>query len=203
MRRNANVQIVILVLGVIAVIANLMLSKETVKREEDINFRLTSLRESLMSDYDTVEVFEKGYITLLVGWAMLHGVGKTSVSELIDAVVSNQLSTLALFYEDDKKQIYEWLSGDIAKLEVTRNPENLKIWQMVQPKNCKNILPLYLNTKTGSFICGDSSNSNIELWSRGLPHLPFSPFTGPALAMDPEGWTGRQWIKYVFQGVTR
>ena len=207
MKRKQRVQFTLVLAAAVVWLLSFLWNQKSVSEEisasHSDDYRLSTLRESLAAELDRSEIFHKGYVTLLVGWALLHGIGKTSVAELIDAVVDDQLPSLALFYAEDRMVLYEKLPDEVAKVGVLRNPENFKIWQLVQPKNCRNILPLYLNTKTGAFICGDTSSRNFDLWRRGLPHLPFSPFTGPALAMDPEIWTSKQWIKYLFQGVAR
>lgn len=198
MKRKNRVQVIVLIL--IGLVCFFLIGRSEFVPESSDEYSLRALRETLAEELDRVEIFDKGYVTLLVGWALLHHGGSGSVGHLIDAVVDDQLPTLAVFFAEDRKSFY---NQEIAKLEVTRNPENYRIWKLVQPKNCHDILPLYLNTKTGSFICGDASTATIELWRRGLPHLSFSLFSGPALALDPTTWTSKQWIKYIFQGVTR
>ena len=89
MKRKRRYQILMIAVGCLAWMGSLVWSNQSDVETDDFQStwsKLRDMRESISAETDQTEIFSKGYVALLVGWALLHNVGKTSVRDLVDAV---------------------------------------------------------------------------------------------------------------------
>jgi hypothetical protein len=158
--------------------------------------RLKGLRNMLTEDLSRDDLYENGYMALLVGWALLKSTGKSAVDSILDSASSDHLPEFAAFYSKECEVCVQagQMQGFHA-FDVHQNPEYSKIWKLVAPKGCKETLPLFLNLQTGSFLCGHSSIEQVTRWKNGVTSLPAAQIE-PSAISPPR--TVKDWIQTTF-----
>ena len=85
---------------------------------------------------------------------------------------------------------------DRFKLLDVVEESNAKLFEIIQPRDCGNSLPLYLNIHTGAYLCGDNHDSTITEWLKETSIDKLRSQANPASI--------REWMKDVYRkkGVT-
>ncbi len=156
--------------------------------------RLRNLRTMLAGDLNRDDLYKNGYMSLLVGWSMMKSAGKASIDSMIDTALTDNVPEYVMFFSgDEPTSQVEGFHG----FDTNANTENYKIWKLVAPKGCKETLPLYLNLHTGSFLCGHSTDDEIDRWRLGLPKT-LAKGDEDVLVVEQEVRTVKDWLRHVY-----
>ena len=156
--------------------------------KSSIRDKLKGLRSLLTDDVHREDMYQNGYMSLLVGWALLKSAGMTSVDRLL-ASAESETPEFAAFYNQDG--VAKSVEG-FHSFDITTGTEQYKIWKLVAPRGCKDTLPLFLNLKTGSFLCGNHTEDEVHNWQKGLHDSRKSDF----LIDKPK--TVKEWLRNVY-----
>ena len=156
--------------------------------KDSIREKLRGLRSLLTDDLNREDLYQNGYMSLLVGWALLKSSGLNSVDRLL-ASTESEAPEFAAFYNHDG--IGKVIDG-FHSFDVNTGNEQYKIWKLVAPRGCKDTLPLFLNLKTGSHLCGNHTEQQVHNWQIGLNDPQRSNF----LIDKPK--TVKEWLRNVY-----
>ena len=138
-------------------------------------------------------------LPLLVGWAVLKQTRLGSLENILELALAEDLPELVLFYDSKKEDFLaekatrlgfsknELLKLDIVDLHIR------KVWKLVRPNDCRD-LPLHINLRTGTYICGKTNTENRDKWMRGRPHS----VRPPSAILNPDIKNVIDWIKHVY-----